>query len=93
MTVEDALKLNGSWVRLMLEMCGEDISTQGQIVGVVVPAPDSGVDAHILLSDGRSVVSPCGVGLEVFLSDIVTVVWWGEGPLEPRSSPLLRLVR
>jgi len=92
MTVTDALNLNGHWVCLMLSMDGEELTITGQVVGVVVPAPGLGVDGHLLVRQGREVVSPCGGGLEVFLCDVVTVVWWGDAPLEQKVPPALRLV-
>jgi hypothetical protein len=95
MNISDALALNGSWCRLMLGHKHESFqaeTVQGQVVGVVVPAPGLGVEAQLLLRQGVESVSPCGGGLEVFLSDVVAVLWWGDASLEQKAAPALRLV-
>jgi hypothetical protein len=95
MNISEAMPLNGKWCRLILGDLsrGSAFTVEGWVVGVVVPAPGLGVEAHLLLRQSRDkVFSPCGSGLEVFLSDVVLVVWRGNEPLQQRRGPLLRVV-
>jgi len=77
MTIDEALAINGFYVRLALEYHDEGdlerASVSGRVVGVVVPCADSPVLPHLLLDSGGT-VSPCGGGLEVFLSDVARVL-------------------
>lgn len=92
MTIEQALAINGLYVRLMLDLGDSEGSfvVSGRVVGVVVPSAGSPVLPHLLLENG-SPVSPCGGGAEVFLSDISRLLYAGEKPSEP-TRPALSLV-
>lgn len=92
MNITDAVSLNGQWVSLMVNLWGEDMTLTGQVVGVVVPALGLGVDAHLLLRQDGESVAPCGGGLEVFLGDIVALLWWGDAPVQQKGPPVLRVV-
>jgi hypothetical protein len=87
MTVGEALALNGLHVRLLLDWGDDDGQhvSVGRVVAVVVPCFGSPLEAHILLD--RGVVSP----FEVFLSDVVSLLYVGESP-HPVNAPALSLV-
>jgi len=74
MTIEQALKLSGTYICLMVDWGDEDgpYRIEGHVLGVCVPAPGSPVKAHLLLKGpaDRSDVSPCGGGFEVFLHNV-----------------------
>lgn len=92
MTVDDALKLNGCWVTLMLDFAGESSVFEGRIVGVLVPAAGVPIAPQLLLADESSDVTPSGAGLEVFIDSVVAVVFWSYDQPEKRAPALLRLV-
>lgn len=92
MTIEEALSINGTYVRLLYDFGGSEgyESVSGRVVGVCVPCPGSPVEAHLLVDWGDP-VSPCGAGSELFLSSISRLLYSGEKPSEP-TPPALSLV-
>jgi len=92
MTLSEALAINGTYVRLMLDWGDSEGSfvVSGRVVGVVVPSAGSPVLPHLLLEEG-SPVSPCGCGAEVFLSDISRLLYAGDKPRDT-VKPALSLV-
>lgn len=93
MTIEQALAINGLYVRLLYDF-GETghKSVSGRVVGVCVPCPGSPVEAHLLIDLGRGCpIPPCGAGSELFLSSISRLLYSGEKPSEP-IPPALSLV-
>ena len=92
MTLDEALAINGTYVRLLLDYGCPDgaFVHSGRVVGVCVPCQDSPVEPHLLVECGDA-VSPCGAGSEVFLSDISRLLYSGDKPSEP-TPPALSLV-
>lgn len=89
MTISEALALNGTYIRLLLDWGDSDgaFVRSGRVVGVCVPCPGSPVEPHLLVDSGDP-VSPCGGGSEVFLSSISKLLYSGEKPSEPTPPAL-----
>ena len=92
MTLAEALSINGTYIRLLLDCGGSDgaFVHSGRVVGVCVPCSGSPVEPHLLVDCGRP-VSPCGAGSEVFLSSISKLLYSGDKPSQP-TPPALSLV-
>lgn len=92
MTLSEALALNGTYIRLLLDHGDSDGAWvhSGRVVGVCVPCPGSPVEPHLLVDCGDP-ISPCGGGSEVFLSSISRLLYSGDKPSEP-TPPALSLV-
>lgn len=90
MTLSEALALNGTYIRLLLDHGDSDGAWvhSGRVVGVCVPFPGSPVEPHLLVDCGDP-ISPCGGGSEVFLSSISRLLYSGDKPSEP-TRPALR---
>lgn len=84
MTLDEALDINGTYVRLLLDHGDSDGAWvhSGRVVGVCVPCPGSPVEPHLLVDCGDP-ISPCGCGSEVFLSSISRLLYSGDKPSEP----------
>jgi hypothetical protein len=91
MRVREALRLNGLYVRLLLDWKdgeGETVCA-GRVVAVVVPCPVSPVLPQLLLDNGGG-VSPCGGGQEIFLESVVQVLYAGDAPPSAQVLPFKR---
>lgn len=95
MTIEQALAINGLYVRLLYDFGGPEgyEPVSGRVIGVCVPCPGSPVEPHLLIDWGGSTdpISPCGSGTEAYLSLISRLLYSGDKPSEP-TSPALSLV-
>lgn len=92
MTIEQALAINGLYVRLLYDFGGPEgyEPVSGRVVGVCVPCPVSPVEAHLLVDWGDP-IPPCGAGSELFLSSISRLLYSGDKPSES-TPPALSLV-
>lgn len=92
MTLTEALAINGTYIRLLLDHGDSDGAWvhSGRVIGVCVPCPGSPVEPHLLVDCGDP-ISPCGGGSEVFLSSISRLLYSGDKPSEP-TPPALSLV-